>query len=253
MGYIRLDRKILEWSWYKDTKTKAVFIHCLLSANWKDGNFKGTPVSRGSFVTSLPSLCEATGLTVGEVRVALKHLKTTGEIAVKNFNKFRIITVSNYGLYQDDNSQGNSQIAGKEQADNSNRIREEGKKLKREEYMDYCSEPETDSEPPVITLPLNDGSEYPITESDIKNWQNLYPAVDIMQELRKMRGWCDANPAKRKTKRGILKFIHSWLSKEQDRGGSYRPPAQPIKSDPFDEWLKEEMAKKEAENARSGI
>ena len=119
--------------------------------------------------------------------------------------------------------------------------------------MDYCSEPETDSEPPVITLLLNDGSEYPITESDIKNWQNLYPAVDIMQELRKMRGWCDANPAKRKTKRGILKFIHSWLSKEQDRGGSYRPPAQPIKSDPFDEWLKEEMAKKEAENARSGI
>lgn len=35
-----------------------------------------------------------------------------------------------------------------------------------------------------------------------------------------MRGWLDANQAKRKTKRGVNAFIVRWLAKEQDKGGS---------------------------------
>lgn len=72
----------------------------------------------------------------------------------------------------------------------------------------------------VITLPLNDGSEFAVTQDDVNGWADLYPAVDILQELRKMRGWCDANPRKRKTKSGIRRFIASWLAREQDRGGA---------------------------------
>ena len=94
-----------------------------------------------------------------------------------------------------------------------------------------CSElVETTSEPPLITLPLNNGTEWPVTSEMVSEWSALYPAVDIMQELRKMRGWCCAKPKNRKTPRGIQAFITNWLSKEQDRGGSraspVRPPAQ---------------------------
>lgn len=38
-----------------------------------------------------------------------------------------------------------------------------------------------------------------------------------------MRGWLDANPQKRKTKRGIKAFVVRWLAKEQDKGGSRAP------------------------------
>lgn len=69
---------------------------------------------------------------------------------------------------------------------------------------------------------MNDKTEYPITEADVEGWKDLYPAVDVMQELRKMKGWADANPQKRKTKSGIKRFINAWLSKEQDR---YHGPA----------------------------
>ena len=82
-----------------------------------------------------------------------------------------------------------------------------------------CAEPEPDSTPPAILLPLNDGSEYPVTVEQCHEWAGLYPAVDVMQQLRGMRGWLDANPQKRKTRRGIKKFVNSWLSREQDRGG----------------------------------
>ena len=82
--------------------------------------------------------------------------------------------------------------------------------------------------PAVITLTLNDKSEYPVTQADIDGWQELYPAVDVMQQLRAMRGWIDANPQNRKTRAGIRRFVNGWLSKEQNRGGSAKtsPPAR---------------------------
>lgn len=73
------------------------------------------------------------------------------------------------------------------------------------------------SEPVVITLTLNDKSQFPVTETDMRNWQELYPAVNILQELRNMKGWLDSNPSKRKTKAGIRRFINGWLSREQDK------------------------------------
>jgi hypothetical protein len=71
--------------------------------------------------------------------------------------------------------------------------------------------------PLVIKLPLNDGSEYPVDENQLTNWKELYPSVDVRQELRKYKGWADAHPAKRKTRRGILGSVNSWLAKEQDK------------------------------------
>lgn len=83
-------------------------------------------------------------------------------------------------------------------------------------------------ENPFITLSLNTGEEYPVYPSDISQYKELYPAVDIEQQLRSMKGWCMSNPTKRKTKKGIKRFIDSWLSREQDKfhpsnGRNYRP------------------------------
>lgn len=77
--------------------------------------------------------------------------------------------------------------------------------------------PKKPSSPVVITILLNDGTEYPVRQDDVDKWKELYQAVDIMQELRKMKGWSEANPKKRKTKNGIKRFINSWLAGEQDK------------------------------------
>ena len=91
-------------------------------------------------------------------------------------------------------------------------------KGKESRVKNTCAQPE---KPPdaqeIIAFPLNDKTEYPIYDTDFEEWKELYPAVDIMQELRKMKGWLDSNPTKRKTIRGIRRFINSWLSKAQDR------------------------------------
>ena len=81
---------------------------------------------------------------------------------------------------------------------------------------------------PFITLTLNTGEEYPIYPSDISQYKELYPAVDVEQQFRSMKGWCLNNPTKRKTKNGIKRFVNSWLSREQDKfhpsnDRNYRP------------------------------
>lgn len=74
-----------------------------------------------------------------------------------------------------------------------------------------------------IRLQLNDKSLFPIFDDDLVKYRDLYPAVNVEQELRNMVGWIDGNPTKRKTKTGIKKFVNSWLSKEQDQGGRRSP------------------------------
>lgn len=100
-GFIKLHRKMEEWEWAKEPNTFVLFIHLLLLASWKDSRWRGQDVVRGSLVTSLKHLSQISGLSVQCVRTSLEHLKSTGEITIKSTNRFTVVTVINYGLYQD--------------------------------------------------------------------------------------------------------------------------------------------------------
>ena len=78
------------------------------------------------------------------------------------------------------------------------------------------------SPPPAAVLPLVDGTDFEISVETVAELSGLYPAVDVAQQLRSMRGWLLANPKNRKTKAGIMRFVNSWLSREQN---SARPAA----------------------------
>ena len=91
--------------------------------------------------------------------------------------------------------------------------------LSNDSKGEYCAEPQAADAPPVISLPLNDGTFFDVSENDRAKWSQLYPNVDVLQQLRHMAGWCDANPTKRKTRGGIKRFITAWLAREQDKGG----------------------------------
>lgn len=81
------------------------------------------------------------------------------------------------------------------------------------------SKPETAPEEPVfIELPLITGEKYPVTQSQVDRWKQIYPRVDVEQALRSMYGWLEGSPKKRKTKRGITRFIVNWLDGDQNSG-----------------------------------
>lgn len=115
-------------------------------------------------------------------------------------------------------------------------------KQKQEQKQEGSADLLTESPPvsvPVVSefsIPLNDSSEYQVLQSDVDEWVKTYPAVDVEQELRHMRQWSKANPANRKTRRGIQAFIVRWLGKAQDTpnrsgrsgGAGAGAPAGPI-------------------------
>jgi hypothetical protein len=89
------------------------------------------------------------------------------------------------------------------------------------EIENVCAElPSSPS--PAAVLPLVDGTDFEISVETVAELSGLYPAVDVEQQLRNMRGWLLANPKNRKTKAGIMRFVNSWLSREQN---SARPTA----------------------------
>jgi hypothetical protein len=129
-----------------------------------------------------------------------------------------IDNISNISGNLKDNVESIENIESKElEGKRDNRDRGVGKEEKEREETEAL-----EKEPPVLTLPLVDRTEFEVTQDYINQLEKTYPAVDILQAFREMRLWCWDNPKRLKTKRGIKAFITTWLSKEQDKGGKYR-------------------------------
>ena len=118
-GSIALNRQIFDWEWWGDHNVTRLWITILMLANWKDKQWQGKTIKRGSFITSYPSLADATGLSIQQVRTAITKLKSTGEIQQIVTNKYQLIIVVNYEKYQDLSSDDNSQITDNQQSNNS--------------------------------------------------------------------------------------------------------------------------------------
>ncbi|MEG0359748.1 MAG: hypothetical protein RR598_10825 [Anaerorhabdus sp.] len=140
-GYIKLFRQMIAWEWYLDTNVKCLFIHCLLKANWEDKNFKGKVIPRGSFLTSYDILSKELKLSVKQIRVALKKLNGTNEVASEKMLNGTLITVLNYESYQSDGKQEDTQGANEGQTEGKRRAttnnKKNIKKLKKYKLDDF--------------------------------------------------------------------------------------------------------------------
>ena len=120
-GYIRLYRSFLTWEWYTDGITKDVFLHLILTANWEPKKWHGIKVERGQRVYSRASLAKEMRLSERNVRTALNHLISTGEVTSQSTSQYSIITVKNYDLYQQATSEATSGRPATDQRPTSDR------------------------------------------------------------------------------------------------------------------------------------
>jgi hypothetical protein len=102
------------------------------------------------------------------------------------------------------------------------RVSVEGKEGR--ERKEECAKPQSVSPPTPLeseievmaTIPLVDKTEFQVTREMVDEWTQSFPAVDVVASLLRMRTWSNANPANKKTARGVSAFIVRWLGKEQD-------------------------------------
>ena len=196
-------------------------------------------------------------VTAEAVRDALEHMEVLGLISrytvngeeylqLRSWEKDQRIRNSRH-KFPPPGEAGEGETAGPESERPADRTVPEGRgEDDRREGTAAGQAPEPEvRELPVVELPLNDNTAYGVTQAEIDGYAALYPAVDVAQELRNMRGWCMCNPQRRKTRSGVKKFINSWLARAQNQGGSCtRPPAPgaaPV--NPFLERLKADAAR----------
>lgn len=110
-GYIPLWRDGWEeWDWFYDDITKKVYDYCYRRASYKNRNYKGTELKKGSFVTSRKQISRELRISEQNVRTAIKHLKSTNDLTVETSRKGMIITIENYDYLTNVNLLSNREI-----------------------------------------------------------------------------------------------------------------------------------------------
>ncbi len=182
-GFILLHRDILSWRWFKDANTFRVFIYLLLQANYEPHDFETMKIERGQLVTSYPKISDILGITEAQARTAIKHLKATGEITVKQTSKFSVVTVNNYDLYQSFNSQNDSQTTDEKQSRDS--------QITAMKYNKTKQQSNKINTPPTPSKGVGEGFDefwkaYPkkvAKTQALKAWSKLKPNAELQQVI----------------------------------------------------------------------
>lgn len=159
-GYVKIHRKLLQWGWYSDCVVKDVFLHLLIVAAFKDGEFLGHHIKAGQAVISSQKIADELGFTRQQVRTALKKLESTKEITQKSTNKFTIVTVENWEDYQLQENfltinqpTSNQQVTNKQPTDNqqvtTSKECKERKNVKKERMKEIYKEIPTELHEPL--------------------------------------------------------------------------------------------------------
>jgi len=98
--FIKVDRNITSWQWFKCPTILQVFLWLLVNSNIKNNYFLGVEIKRGQLATSYNTICKECNLSKQNVITILNHLKSSGEIETKIYKKFQLITIVNYEKYQ---------------------------------------------------------------------------------------------------------------------------------------------------------
>ena len=153
----------------------------------------------------------------------LDQLSSEGCITRYEVDGTSYIQVNNWAAHQKIDKPSASKLPAFESIREDSRNVVVGKEGNGMEWKGGDAPPPSPPAPPppepeaVVSLPLIDKTEYPITQPMVDEWATSYPAVDVPQPLREMRAWCIANPANRKTAKGVNAFVVRWLGKEQDK------------------------------------
>ncbi len=185
-GYIKLHRKMTDWEWYRDPNTFRVFVHLLLSAQYKETEFRGHTIKPGQVVCGRKQLAEELGVGEQTIRTALNRLKSTNEITIKVTNKFSIITIEKWAKYQclgaeanqQTNQQPNQQLTSKTKKSNHIQEFKESKEIERvpraptfEEVSEYVKERGYEMDPEAFFDYYQETDWHKKNGQPIKDWK----------------------------------------------------------------------------------
>ena len=176
-GYVKLWRKSLDAGWIKNHKLWAFWTWCLMKATHKEYTLivglQAVHLMPGQFVFGRRAAAKETGLSEQEIRTIIAFLVKAGNLTIKTTNKFSIITIINWPIYQGsdiDNQPANQPTTNQQLTTNKNVKKNNTYRTPTlEEVTAYCNERKNGVDPQV--------------------WMNHYQAIGWMVGKNKMRDW----------------------------------------------------------------
>jgi hypothetical protein len=111
-GWIKLYRSTLENGWLMNHKLWVFWCYCLLKASHKSHKViigsQEIELLPGQFVFGRKVASKETGLSQQSIRTCVHNLKTLKNITIKSTNKYSIITIVNWGHYQNSDEEATS-------------------------------------------------------------------------------------------------------------------------------------------------
>lgn len=87
-----------------------------------------------------------------------------------------------------------------------------------------CAEPDKPATAPTAKEPAGVGPfpvigapDFWIPPAKVAEWVSTFTGIVVIRELRLARQWLLDNPTRRKTPRGMTRFLFAWLAREQNR------------------------------------
>ncbi len=174
--WIKLYRKFREWEWYGDVVVMAVFIHLLLSANWKPIKWHGITLDIGEVVIGRRKLAEKLKISEQQVRTALDKLESTQVINRKITNKYTVVKVLNYCNYQGEH-ESNQQTTSKSTNRATNKKGEENPLV-----LSVCKRCDVGNQPTEQPTNSHKINQQITTDKEIKNNRNIN--IEVEEDAR---------------------------------------------------------------------
>ena len=75
----------------------------------------------------------------------------------------------------------------------------------------------TDKPSPTVQMYRTRGpiSEWLLRDDQLSAWLAVYPKLDVLGECRKAWAWLEASPERRKTAKGMPRFLVGWLNRAE--------------------------------------
>ena len=172
-GWVKLNRKFLEWEWFDELETTKLFLFCLLKANYEDTKWKGEIIKRGSFITSIKKLSDELSLSERTIRTGLSRLLLTKEIRKKATSKYTMITICKYDTYQGEEE---SERQTNDKPTTNQRQTNDKPTTTTKEYKEYKKERKN-----CLQIPRERNFEKPV---EFLETETLNPPEDLIEEVK---------------------------------------------------------------------
>lgn len=177
-GYIRLHRKILDCPVFGNEKLLKVWIWCLLKATHDDFNVtigrQIVELKKGQFVFGRHMASDELMIPASTVWSHIKLLEKYEMLEIESNNKFSIVTIANWELYQEDSGKSNNKRKRtKKEEDTNKHINTKTQYIippTIEMVEQYCLEQKLPINPQKF-MDYYDSNGWKVGKSKMKDWQ----------------------------------------------------------------------------------